>query len=840
MDNGYPPDMRESIARVEATRSARLSETFPVLKPDEKQALLERFHPDYIREAMREIRVGPNRGERTPTELADLLEGRSWLTPDGLDLDDIDYDTDVLVIGGGGAGSAAALLAREQGARVLMATKLRHGDANTMMAQGGIQAADKENDSPTIHYLDGGGGFSNDPDLVEALVHDAPLVIAWLESLGCMFDKEPDGTMVTIHGGGTSRKRMHSARDYSGAEIMRTLRDEVRSYPEDITVLEFSPAVELLRDERGRVAGAVLQNLETNEHLIVRARATVLATGGSGRLHYQGFATTNHYGATGDGLILAYRVGAKLAFIDTMQYHPTGAAYPEQIVGLLVTEKVRGLGAQVANIDGEQFVFPRETRDAESAAIIRECVERGKGIRTPSGMLGVWLDSPMIDIIHGPGTVQRELPAMVRQFKRFGIDITKEPMLVYPTLHYQNGGIAIDAEGRTGVPGLFVAGEASGGVHGRNRLMGNSLLDVTVFGRRAGAAAARDALETTVGALTLSHLDEWEAQLSDAGLDPQVRAPILLPDYTRRVVGRAALAVDRDAFPDGLADLRRHLAPDGMPDQAQPRLQAGHIEAVRDSLVIARGLHHYGGAPRRADVLGHLGDHVHAEGVQDHIRAEVLGHLPAVGQRLEHDDFGPGRLADNERRQADRPAAEDDHIIAGVDPAPRPPDAVIANGERLHQRPLLVAPGGREQVYVVLFQQQILPHAAGRVRAETHLAEIETGRRHEPPFAVVAAEARQHTVSRHFVARFDRCDVPAHFHRLTGPFVPGGVGSDVVPAFGGLPLKTVDVRTTDARRLHLDEYLVGFGVLHVHFLDPQVVGAMHERNLRFAHIDAPS
>jgi succinate dehydrogenase/fumarate reductase flavoprotein subunit len=150
-------------------------------------------------------------------------------------------------------------------------------------------------------------------------------------------------------------------------------------------------------------------------------------------------------------------------------------------------------------------------------------------------MKGVWLDSPMIEIIHGPGTVLKELPAMVRQFGRFGIDITKDPMLVYPTLHYQNGGVSIAADGNTGIPGLFVAGEASGGVHGRNRLMGNSLLDVNVFGRRAGRAAALYAKEAVLGKLTLGHLDEWERQLKEAGLDPQTRTPILLPDYTRHV-----------------------------------------------------------------------------------------------------------------------------------------------------------------------------------------------------------------------------------------------------------------------------------------------------------------
>ena len=392
---GYTPAMRESIKRVETSRPSRLQETWPMMTPAEKQEILSKFHPDYKREGMRELRVGPAKGLRTPHELADLLEGHSMLRGVDLDLRQIDFDTDVLIIGGGGAGSAAALLAREQDAKVLMVTKLRHGDANTMMAQGGIQAADKPADSPVIHYLDvmGGGHFANDPDLVEALVHDAPGVIAWLEGLGCMFDKESDGSMLTMHGGGTSRKRMHSARDYSGAEIMRTLRDEVRSYPEDIIVIEFAPAIELLMDDKGQCAGAVLLNLETDEHYVVRAKTTIMATGGSGRLHYQGFATTNHYGATGDGVILAYRVGADLSFLDTMQYHPTGAAYPAQIVGLLVTEKVRGLGAQVCNIHGNQFVFPRETRDVEASAIIRECVERNTGIETPSGFLGVWLES---------------------------------------------------------------------------------------------------------------------------------------------------------------------------------------------------------------------------------------------------------------------------------------------------------------------------------------------------------------------------------------------------------------------------------------------------------------
>jgi succinate dehydrogenase/fumarate reductase flavoprotein subunit len=229
---------------------------------------------------MREIRVGASKGQRTPHELADVIEGRPQVDAD-LDLSEAVLETDVLVVGGGGAGASAALLAQENGAKVVIVTKLRFGDANTMMAQGGIQAADRPEDSPSIHYLDviGGGHFTNVPELVEALVKDAPLVIQWLEELGVMFDKQPDGTMVEAHGGGTSRKRMHSARDYSGAEIMRTLRDEVRNRP-NIEVIEFAPVVEIVLDDNGRIAGALAKNLETDQVFYIKAKSVILATGG--------------------------------------------------------------------------------------------------------------------------------------------------------------------------------------------------------------------------------------------------------------------------------------------------------------------------------------------------------------------------------------------------------------------------------------------------------------------------------------------------------------------------------------------------------------------------------
>jgi len=531
----YTPELLELIKRVEATRERRLDEEFPLLSADAKQELLEGFHPDYKDEVFRELRVGPSKGDRTPIEYANVFEAYSGLDPDKFDLSQVDHDVDVLVVGGGGAGASAALVAAEQGASVLMVTKLRLGDSNTIMAQGGIQGADKPNDSPAIHYLDvlGGGHYKNDPELARALVMDAPDVLVWLEKLGVMFDKESDGTMITIHGGGTSRKRMHAARDFTGGEIMKTLKDEMLN--RDIPIMEFAAVYELLTDG-DRVTGAVLYNMETEEYLIVRAKTTILATGGGGRLHVLGFPTSNHYGATADGLVLGYRVGAPLKYLNTIQYHPTGAAYPEQILGLLVTEKVRSIGGQITNVEGDRFVYELETRDVEAAAVIRECAGREKGVVTPSGQPAVWLDTVVIETKLGEGAVKARVPAMYRQYERFGIDMAKHPILIYPTQHYQNGGLEIDGQSRTSVPGLYAAGEVAGGIHGTNRLMGNSLLDVVVFGRRAGAAAAAEAAGIkTAGSLGLGHLKGYHAELTAAGIEPTNASPMLLPEYRRPV-----------------------------------------------------------------------------------------------------------------------------------------------------------------------------------------------------------------------------------------------------------------------------------------------------------------
>ena len=530
----YSKEFQESLKAVEAARDANIAYEPVRMTAKEKDELLCAYHPDYKKSEFRALKVGPNKGEELPNELCDILEANSRIKAEDIDLNYVKYDVDVLIIGGGGAGTSAAIEADKAGAKTMIVTKLRMGDANTMMAEGGIQAADKPNDSPAIHFVDafGGGHYAAKRELLAKLVCDAPEAIKWLNDLGVEFDKAPDGTMITTHGGGTSRKRMHAAKDYSGAEIMRTLRDEVIN--RGITVVDFTSAIELILDENGNAAGAVLMNMETHELMVARAKTVIIATGGAGRMHYQGFPTSNHYGATADGLVLGYRAGAKLLYAETLQYHPTGAAFPQQIFGALVTEKVRSLGAKLVNRDGKVFMHPLETRDVAAASIIRECSDREEGVDTGSGK-AVWLDTPMIEKIGGEGTIEKRIPAMMRMFASYGIDIRKEPILVYPTLHYQNGGLDINVNGMTtNVENLFVAGEAVGGIHGRNRLMGNSLLDVIVFGRNAGINAAKKAESTNLGKLTLEHIAKFDKEREAAGIKTDMVSPKLLPDYRRK------------------------------------------------------------------------------------------------------------------------------------------------------------------------------------------------------------------------------------------------------------------------------------------------------------------
>lgn len=516
---------------VHQTRDARRSKSFPKLSPAERDNLIKKYHPDHRAHAYRPIIFGPNAGQSTVTEVATLLEGESPVPAD-LNLTP-DYTVDVLVVGGGGAGCASALHAHAQGANVLLATKLRLGDSNSVMAQGGMQIAVGSDDSPVQHFLDTlkGGHMKNDHQLLKVMVEEGPSIAKWLLELGVLFDRDADGNLHVKKGGGSSKARLLTCSDYTGLEIMRVLKDEVLN--QKVPLLEFVAAVELLSDADGACTGAVLKDLDNNRFIVVSAKTVILATGGIGRLHIQGFPTSNHFGATGDALVLAYRLGVPLVQIDTFQYHPSGGVYPEQLVGALVTEGIRSEGGHLVNGKGERFVNELDTRDVVSSSIIREC-EEGRGVRTPSGRVGVWLDTPLLDVEHGPGTLDKHFPAMVRQYERYQVDIRKDPVLIYPTLHYQNGGVKIDVNGETPVANLFVAGEASGGLHGRNRLMGNSLLDLMVFGKRTGILAAERSKSLPKSSLTLDHLKRFRAEAKRHHVSAGIISPMVLPSYTNK------------------------------------------------------------------------------------------------------------------------------------------------------------------------------------------------------------------------------------------------------------------------------------------------------------------
>lgn len=505
----------------------------PAALPLAKEELLRRFHPDHAPGAMVALRVGASAGQDCPAELALLLHANALV-------EDVDIagrptlDAEVLVLGGGGAGCVAALTAARAGARVLMATKLRMGDGNTVMAEGGIQAAIGAEDSLQRHLEDTlrAGHFRADKKLVAAMVADGPDAIRWLIRQGMEFDLEDGedrigGRLRRKQPGGATAARLLSHRDFTGLELMRVIREAVLLTP-GITVLERCPAVELLTDPHGRCAGAVLLDLERRALVLARAGATLLATGGAGRLHLSGFPTSNHYGATADGLVLAYRLGARLREIESFQYHPTGIAWPPHLAGTLISEAARAAGATLFNGEGRRFVDELAPRDVVAAAILREIAE-GRAVQR-EGCAGVLLDTPGLEAAE-PGILAKRLVTLTHLAKRAGFDAGRQPFLIRPTLHYQNGGIAIDATGGTDIPGLFCAGEASGGLHGLNRLMGNALLELVAFGRRAGAAAAEAGREERPRGIGLTHLAAWERGLVAAGLPLGTRAPMLFPPY---------------------------------------------------------------------------------------------------------------------------------------------------------------------------------------------------------------------------------------------------------------------------------------------------------------------
>ncbi len=349
-----------------------------------KEALLRGFHPDHAPGAMTGLLVGSSAGQPCPTELAALLHANALIQ----DVDiagSVMRDADVLVVGAGGAGCVAALTAARAGARVLLVSKLRMGDGNTVMAEGGIQAAIGADDSLQKHYEDTlrAGHFRAERGLVAAMVSDGPEAIRWLIQQGMGFDlaegeDRVGGRMLRKKPGGATAARLLSYHDYTGLEMMRVLREAVLLTP-GITVLERHPAVELLTDAHGACAGAVLLDMEERRLVLARAGATVLSTGGAGRLHLAGFPTSNHYGATADGLVLAYRLGAALREMESFQYHPTGIAWPPHLAGTLISEAARAAGATMHNGLGQRFVDELAPRDVVAAAILRELHE-GRGV----------------------------------------------------------------------------------------------------------------------------------------------------------------------------------------------------------------------------------------------------------------------------------------------------------------------------------------------------------------------------------------------------------------------------------------------------------------------------
>jgi len=390
---------------------------------------------------------------------------------------------DVLVVGSGASGLAAALSAERAGARVALVTKGSLQSCNSAKAQGGIQAAFGGDDSPEQHAEDVWQSSHETADrrLVEVLTAEAPGAIHWLEEQGVEFTRENGGYRLARCGGST-RKRLLQVGDRTGHAITTALRDAYtssggESFPN-------SPLVSLEPGEHGWVATCRQKN---GEELVLDAGAIVLAAGGRcyREAEERGELSTNHPGATGEVTQLALELGAEGRDLDALQYHPNGGAWPPTMQGYSIPETTRAYGATLLNSEGDEFTDPLGPRDAVSQAIFDE-VDAGRGVETPDGRPAVLLDTRNIP----RADAEISLPYMLRRYRSAGIDPLREAILTYPVLHYQNGGLVIDDHGETTLPGLYACGEIAGGTHGRNRMMGNSLLECTVFGRRAGAKAA--------------------------------------------------------------------------------------------------------------------------------------------------------------------------------------------------------------------------------------------------------------------------------------------------------------------------------------------------------------
>lgn len=419
------------------------------------------------------------------------------------------YECDVLIIGSGGAGCRAAIEVSEHNLTPLIVSKgLSFKSGCTGMAEGGYNAAfacvDPE-DSPDVHFEDTmrGGGFLNDPQLVRILVDEAPDRLRDLETYGALFDRQESGLLDQRPFGGQTYRRTCYQGDRTGHEMITALKEEV--IRRDIETVEEIMITSLLVEE-DRVLGAMGVSIRDSSTVAFRASSTILAAGGAGHIYP---VTSNTIQKGGDGFSVAWKAGADLIDMEQVQFHPTGMVYPESRRGVLVTEAVRGEGGILLNSEGERFMKrydPRgelATRDVVARAIYTEIME-GRG----TGNGGVYLD-----VSHLPDEViEEKLETMLLQFQDVGIDIRSEPMEVAPTAHHFMGGVRIDEWGRTNLRNLFAAGEVTGGVHGANRLGGNALADTQVFGRRAGIAAARNAIKSAPASIK-STVEEEEYRI---------------------------------------------------------------------------------------------------------------------------------------------------------------------------------------------------------------------------------------------------------------------------------------------------------------------------------------
>lgn len=448
------------------------------------------------------------------------------------------HDHDVLVIGSGGAGLRAAIEASAAGVSVGLVCKSLLGKAHTVMAEGGIAAAlanVDERDNWRVHFADTmrGGQYVNNWRMAQLHAQESPARVRELEAWGAVFDRTPDGRILQRNFGGHRYPRLAHVGDRTGLELIRTLQDQ--GIHRGMAIYMECTVVRLLKDG-DRVAGALAYYRDHGRFVVFRAKAVVLATGGIGKAYK---INSNSWDCTGDGHALAYDAGAELQDMEFVQFHPTGMIWPPSVMGILVTEGVRGEGGILLNSKGEQFMYkdipeayrnqtakdPEEgwrycqgdrsanrpaellTRDHVARCILRE-VRSGRG--TPHG--GVWLDISWIKakIANAPEHIKRKLPSMYHQFKELGgIDITREAMEVGPTTHYIMGGVRVDAETQMSrVPGLFACGECACGINGANRLGGNSLSDLIVFGKRAGEFAARYVLEQSGFGIQDEQVDE--------------------------------------------------------------------------------------------------------------------------------------------------------------------------------------------------------------------------------------------------------------------------------------------------------------------------------------------